>query len=240
MSNTLLFTEEDGENIRGFHYYPETSVEFTTARQNVKILDTVVYGKTLFLNGILQSSIKDEEVYHRKLVHPILGHITKPCSVCVLGGGEGATVREVLKYSNVTSVTMIDWDEELVKFFRDSNMGQEWHKGALKDSRVHLEFADVFTILNEQRKYDVILVDLVDLEMDCDGWSSFLGKLIQWLELGGSLVLNAGGVLPWDEGSIPVIREALGKREEIRIHQYKCFVPSFGREWAFVQLDLIS
>lgn len=238
MTKTKLFIETDGEQIRGFHYYPETSVEFTTICQSVKVLDTVEFGQTLFLDGILQSSIKDEEIYHRKLVHPVLGHIKKPCSVCVLGGGEGATVREVLKYPNVTSVTMIDWDEGLVKFFRDSTVGFLWHKGALKDPRVQLEFSNVFKILDEQRKYDAILVDLVDLELSLDGWSSFLSKLIQWLQPGGSLVLNAGGVLPWDEGSVPTIREALAKEANIQVHQYKCFVPSFGREWAFVQVNL--
>lgn len=236
------FTERDGEIIRSFRYKPETSVFFNTARQRVCILDTVLYGRTLFLDGILQSSEKDEELYHRMLVHPIFGTDTDvPKTVLIIGGGEGATLREVLKWKDVESVTMLDWDEELVTYFREKE--STWHRGAFQDPRVHLEFADIFHVIDQNRSYDRILVDLVDPDMNDERWRSFFHKLVGWLAPKGQMNINAGGVYPWDDGDVPaieeVLRESMEGKEAYQLFRNKKWVPSFGREWAFVILKKV-
>jgi spermidine synthase len=238
--DTQFFTETDGEMIRSFRYHPATSIEFKTAKQDVKILDTVLFGKTLFLDGVLQSSLKDEDIYHRKLVHPALGHMTHAKSVCIIGGGEGATAREVLKYKNIETVTMIDWDRELVEYFRDKE--PSWHKGALLDPRIRLEHSDIFQVINEARKYDVIIVDLTDPDFEQDEWMTFFKKIPAWLSPGGVLVANTGGMFPWDSSSTSKAEELLKVGLELTPHcmyKYKQFVPSFGREWTFVHCRLI-
>lgn len=238
--DTLCFTETDGEMIRSFRYHPATSVEFKTAKQDVKILDTIAFGKTLFIDGVLQSSLMDEEIYHRKLVHPALGHTPDAKSVCILGGGEGATAREVLKYKNIESITMIDWDQELVEYFRDKEPA--WHKGALLDPRVILEHSDIFKVLNEPRKYDIILVDLTDPEFENPAWEELFMKLPQWLHPKGVLVANCGGVLPWDITAPEKVLKCLLNNPanlEMSTYKYKVFVPSFGREWSFVHCKLV-
>jgi spermidine synthase len=238
--DTKLFTETDGEMIRSFRYRPETSIEFKTEKQDVKILDTVLFGKTLFLDGVLQSSLMDEEIYHRKLVHPALGHSPNAKSVCVLGGGEGATVREVLKYKNIESVTMIDWDKQLVDYFREKE--SSWHKGALLDPRVKLEHSDIFKLLHESRKYDVIIVDLTDPDFENEQWRELFRQILQWLNPHGTLVANTGGIYPWDCSS-PVKAQECMKQSigdlEYSTYKYKQFVPSFSREWSFVLVRLI-
>jgi len=238
--DTQIFTETDGEMIRSFRYWPETSVEFKTDKQDVKILDTVLFGKTLFLDGVLQSSVKDEEIYHRKLVHPALGHAPHAKNVCILGGGEGATAREVLKYKNVESVTMIDWDKELVEYFRDKE--PSWHKGALLDSRVTLEHSDIFQVLKEPRKYDVIIIDLTDPEFEDGCWGELFVNITRWLNPGGVLVANTGGMFPWDFTTTThaenLLKAGLGTTPHT-IYKYKQFVPSFGREWTFVHCRLV-
>jgi spermidine synthase len=238
--DTKTFTETDGETIRSFRYRPETSLEFTTARQDVKILDTLLFGKTLFLDGMLQSSVKDEEIYHRKLVHPVLGHKADAKTVCILGGGEGATVREVLKYKNIESVTMIDWDQELVEYFRDKEPA--WHKGALLDPRVKLEHSDIFQVLDEPRKYDVIIMDLIDPDFEEDCWNELFRKILKWLNPKGALVANTGGVFPWDTSAPEKAQACIQSSSEdleYSTYKYKVFVPSFGREWSFVHVSLI-
>ena len=234
----LEFTERDGESIRTFRYKSETSVFFKTARQDVMILDTTLFGRTLFLDGILQSSEKDEEMYHRMLVHPIFGTNTHlPKKVLILGGGEGATLREVLKWKDVSSVTMLDWDSELVKYFRNNE--PSWHKGAFEDPRVSLEFSDIFEVIDEKRYYDRILVDLVDPDLKEERWRNLFKKLVGWLSPGGSMNINAGGIFPWDDGNVPdietLLKEAMGD-EKYQLHRNKKWIPSFGREWAFVIL----
>lgn len=233
------FTERDGEMIRSFRYKPETSVFFKTARQHVAILDTTLFGRTLFLDGILQSSEKDEELYHRMLVHPILGtNRDVPKSVLIIGGGEGATLREVLKWKDVEKVTMLDWDAELVAYFREKE--PTWHRGAFEDPRVTLEFADIFTVIDQQRTYDRIYVDLVDPDMKDEQWRSLFKKLVGWLGPKGSMSINAGGVYPWDDGDVPAIedtlKEAFLEKKNYQISRSKKWIPSFGREWAFVIL----
>jgi spermidine synthase len=238
--DTQNFTEIDGEMIRSFRYHPATSIEFKTTKQDVKILDTVLFGKTLFIDGVLQSSLKDEGIYHRKLVHPALGHAPHARTVCILGGGEGATAREVLKYKNIESVTMIDWDRELVEYFRDNEPA--WHKGALVDARVHLEHSDIFEVLRESRKYDVIIMDLTDPEFEDGSWSELFVTIPRWLNEKGVLVANTGGILPWDFTNTmkaeELIKAGLGDTPHT-MYKYKQFVPSFGREWSFVHCRLV-
>jgi spermidine synthase len=232
------FIERDGESIRIFRYRPENSVFFKTARQDVAVLDTLLFGRTLFLDGILQSSEKDEEMYHRMLVHPIMGTDCKvPKNVLIVGGGEGATLREVLKWKDVANVTMLDWDRELVEYFRSKE--PSWAKGAFEDPRVALEHSDIFKVIDEPREYDRIFIDLVDPDLKDEAWKSLFQKLVGWLKPKGLMNINAGGVFPWDYGDVLEIEQILRgaiKEEQYHISRLKKWIPSFGREWAFVIL----
>ena len=70
--------------------------------------------RSVFLDGILQSRSKEEHAYHESLVHPALFAHPNPTRVAIVGGGEGATLREVLKHNTVKEAIMIEIDEELV------------------------------------------------------------------------------------------------------------------------------
>ena len=83
--------------------------------QNVAIIDTEKFGKMLVLDGDTQSAQHDEYIYHEALVHPALSLHRNPRHVLVIGGGEGATIREVLRHPTVERVIMIDIDGELVE-----------------------------------------------------------------------------------------------------------------------------
>ena len=231
------FIERDDEVIRIFRYKPENSVFFKTSKQEVAVLDTLLFGRTLFLDGILQSSEKDEEIYHRMLVHSIMPNSTA-VNVLIIGGGEGATLREVLKWKHVSSVTMLDWDKELVEYFRKNEF--TWHRGAFEDPRVTLEHSDIFEVIQEIRSYDRIYVDLVDPDLNDERWRLFFRKLVSWLSPTGRMNINAGGVFPWDEGDVPgiqkLLKESIGDKYPYQITQSKKWIPSFGREWAFVSL----
>ncbi len=72
----------------------------------------------LFLNSHLQFSSRDEYRYHEALIHPGLSAIAAPRRVLVLGGGDGLAVREILKYPQVESVTLVDLDPEMTHFSR--------------------------------------------------------------------------------------------------------------------------
>ena len=106
--------------------------------QRIDTVDTRDYGRMLFLDRIAQSSAADEFLYHEMLVHPVMILHPEPKNVCVLGGSEGATIREVFKYPAVKRIVMVDIDEELVKVCKDYL--SDWSGGAYQDPRLQLHF----------------------------------------------------------------------------------------------------
>ena len=130
-----------------------------TKYQEVQIIDTPTFGRCLILDGRLQSSELDEFVYHEALVHPAMITHPNPEKVLILGGGEGATLREVLSHKTVKEGVMIDIDEELVNLCKKylPKMG----KKALRDERARVIFEDGLKFVKEtDEKFDVIIMDL--------------------------------------------------------------------------------
>ncbi|MCH8244641.1 hypothetical protein IIB97_02025, partial [Patescibacteria group bacterium] len=91
--------------------------EGKTPYQSVLIFDNPVFGRVLVLEGIVQLSEKDEFIYHEMLVHPILFSHPKPKRVLIIGGGDGGTLREVLKHQ-VKEVVMVDIDKKVVELLK--------------------------------------------------------------------------------------------------------------------------
>jgi spermidine synthase len=164
MSEIKEYEERDGEFIRILRYYPEGSLSFQTAKQKIDILNTVLFGRTLFVNGVLQSSVADEHLYHMSLVTGVHELLNTRKNICILGGGEGATARAVLARLGERSdahVTMIDWDTELVTHFRKNEprwTTQFLGGNVFDDSRLTVEHSDIFKILEEPRIYDCMAV----------------------------------------------------------------------------------
>ena len=106
-----------------------------TRYQRVDIIDTIPFGRCLVLDGKIQSSEADEFIYHESLVHPAMLCHRNPKNILVIGGGEGATVREVLMHNTVQHVTMVDIDSEVVKLCQTHLTA--FHKDSFDDERLH-------------------------------------------------------------------------------------------------------
>jgi len=128
--------------------------------QMVEIAESYQYGRCLLLDGKMQSSEKDEFIYHEALVHPALITHPEPKRVAIIGGGEGATLREVLKHSTVKECVMIDIDEDVIKL--SEKYLPEWSAGAFQDPRARVLVADGRKFLSEAKagSYDVIIIDI--------------------------------------------------------------------------------
>ncbi|KAJ4954980.1 hypothetical protein NE237_011763 [Protea cynaroides] len=138
------------------------SILHTGASQyhNIELLDTKPYGKALVIDGKLQSTERDEFIYHESLVHPALLHHPNPKSIFIMGGGEGSTAREILRHKNIDKVVMCAIDEEVEDFCK-SNLAV--NKEAFCDSRIHLVINDTRAELEKRGDYfDVIIGDLAD------------------------------------------------------------------------------
>jgi len=129
--------------------------------QAIEIINTDSFGICLVLDGKIQSSEADEFIYHEALVHPAMLTHPQPERVFIAGGGEGATLREVLAHKTVKKAVMVDIDEEAVNLCR--RFLPAWHQKAFDDPRAELHFADARKYLEESSdKFDVIIIDLVD------------------------------------------------------------------------------
>lgn len=156
-----LWLEEDlSDNHRWS--YRVTSVLYSgkSKFQEVDLVDTPTFGKVLLLDGKMQSSESDEEVYHELLVHPTLLQHPNPQSVFIMGGGEGATARECLRHKTVKKVIMVDIDK-VVTDFCSKNL--ERNTAAFSDPRFILVNDDARAQLESwPDKFDVIIGDLAD------------------------------------------------------------------------------
>lgn len=133
-----------------------------TKYQEYQICEIPRFGKTLFLDYKIQSSILDEYVFHECMSQPAMITHPNPKKVVVCGGGEGATLREALSHNTVEEAIMVDIDEELVDMVKVHM--PEWHQGAFEDPRTTLLHTDARGWLEEHKGagFDVILSDLPD------------------------------------------------------------------------------
>jgi spermidine synthase len=204
----------------------------TAACESVVIADSDTYGYMLFLDGELQSAEADERIYHESLVHPIMAGLPEGARVLVVGGGEGATVREVLKW-RPSHVDWVDIDPELVALCAEH---LDWAPDVLHDSRVVYRPQDIREFLGSAGLYDAIILDLPDPDGDTGYLYSppFWVNMNSHLNVGGRLVTHVGPVRPFrggGEGLQRVARESCGLFRPEGF--YSICIPSFQGSWGF-------
>ncbi len=117
----------------------------------------------LFLDGNLQFCSIDEYRYHEVLVHPAMSQIPSKSNILVLGGGDGLAAREILKYSDVKKITLVDIDREMVDLCRSNNFIKNINNDSLSNPKMNIVIEDAFKFLEKDTSfYDAIFVDLPD------------------------------------------------------------------------------
>lgn len=129
--------------------------------QDILVVDTFQFGRMLILDGCVMTTEKDEFVYHEMLTHPALLAHPRPSAVCVVGGGDGGTIREVLTHRCVDKAVLAEIDGEVIRVCEEFFPGLA---GCLrKDRRVELAVGDGFKYLAEHAdSFDIILSDSTD------------------------------------------------------------------------------
>jgi len=207
-----------------------------TDYQQIDILETDTLGKSLILDGKTQSTEVDEHIYHETLVHPPMLLHTNPKSVFIGGGGEGATLREVLLHNSVERVVMVDLDPQVVQLCREYLPAHS--SGAFDDPRLELWHQDARGYLVDcQESFDVIVLDLVD---PLEGGTAYTLYTREFYEIacaklnpGGLLVTQSGpaSLLNFTECFTPIVNTLSSL--SWRVLPYSVYVPSFVTLWGF-------
>jgi len=203
--------------------------------QSVEIIDTRSFGICLVLDGKIQSSERDEFIYHEALVHPAMLSHACPETVFIAGGGEGATLREVLNHKTVKRVVMVDIDRQIIDICRRHL--SLFHRGAFDDSRLELKFTDARKYLQETKeRFDVVIIDLVEpLEEGpaCLLYTQEFYQLVKGrLNVDGIMCVQSGASGWTNLQNFTAIINTLRGVFAI-VCPYQAYVPSFVDLWGF-------
>jgi spermidine synthase len=207
-----------------------------TPFQRVGVIETPVFGKMLILDGDTQSAQHDEKIYHESLVHPALAGSLSRADVLILGGGEGATLREALRHPEVRRATMVDIDGEVIDLSK--RYLPEWSAGAFDDPRARVIVADALEFLaTDTGRYGTIISDLTEPLEDspsnplfCE--SAFANIKARLLE-GGMYVLQAS-TAGFHNLSLHAKMSRTLRSYYRHVVSFYTHVPAFDNDWAFI------
>ncbi|VFP80611.1 polyamine aminopropyltransferase [Candidatus Erwinia haradaeae] len=132
-----------------------------THYQDLMIFENTTLGRIMVLNGIVQTTEYDEFIYHEMMSHvPLLAHHS-PRHVLIIGGGDGAILREVSRYKNIQQITMVEIDYGVVELCQ--KYLPKHNAGAYKDCRLKLIIDDgAHFVQTTHEKFDIIISDSTD------------------------------------------------------------------------------
>lgn len=230
------YVEEFAATERHQHAIEETYFSGQTNFQNVAVIRSTTFGKMLVIDGDTQSSQADERIYHEALVHPTLAGLDERGEILILGGGEGATLREALRCPDVRRCTMVDIDGDVIALSK--RFLPEWSDGAFDDPRARVVVGDALTFLKDDAgRYDAVISDLTEPLADSPSHPLFCDEVFRDIKArlspGGVYVLQASTA-----GFHNMALHAKMARTLRRYYQYvRSFythVPAFDNDWAFV------
>jgi len=235
MGNRLLYMQPVSRSTSLLMGVKEVLYRGRTRYQEVEIVVFEEYGLSLVLDGLVQSTEADEAVYHEALVHPAMVTHGSPERVLIIGGGEGYTLREVLRYSSVKEAVMVDIDGELVELAR--KMLSKIHRNSFEDPRARVVIMDGLEYVDRaDRVFDVVVVDLTDPYGPEIGrklyTEDFYRKLHRITSDRGVVVTQAGCAFYYPEH----YRSIYSSMERVfrYVRGYSTWIPSFGYAVSYV------
>jgi spermidine synthase len=252
--NAEEFYEETSTSSEVTSKYPLEAVLWagsTDFCKEVVIAKSAEYGRMLFTDGELQSTEGDEAIYHEHLVHPAITtyktlYGDKPVRVCVLGAGEGATCRELLRWpvSTVKEVVWNDIDQNLVALCRDylGYCSDKINEIFYPNQRVIYLNLDANKLLKDETLplFDIVICDLPDPELDA---AAGLYSPVFWKDMftrmspNSVVITHCGPIAPV---SVDGLALALSVRDAMVVAGFaeprlgKVAIPSFQSEWGFL------
>ncbi|WP_062351401.1 polyamine aminopropyltransferase [Bacillus kwashiorkori] len=231
-NHSLWLTEDDRDNLKISYRVKEVIYSEQSPIQHVMIVDTVDFGRTLVLDGVVQTTALDGHIYNEMIVHVPINLHPNPKKVLIIGGGDCGAAREAAKYKDIERIDMVEIDELVVKACKDH---LQEVSGNLSDVRVQFIFTDGIQFVKEKTaEYDIIIVDSSDpvgpaeqlFEYD------FYANIKKALKLDGIMVCQSQS---------PIFHQDILKQTSEHIHNlfvhantYMAVVPTYpGGFWSF-------
>lgn len=229
------FCDKISRNLIQLHSIEEVLYSGRTQFQSIEIIRTGSFGKCLVLDSKIQSSEIDEFIYHEALVQPAMLTHPRPQKVFIAGGGEGATLREVLFHKTVKRAVMIDIDPEVVAICQ--KYLPEYPQGAFEDKRTELRHIDARDYLAKSKEtFDIIIIDLPEPIEEGPAYllytQEFYRLVRERLTANGLMSVQAGSACLTELLSLSAVYNTLKSVFPI-VLPYQVDVPSFGGPWGF-------
>ena len=206
-----------------------------TSFQEALVFDNSLYGRIFCLDGIVELSEKDEFIYHEMISHPVLFSHPNPENILIIGGGDGGTLREVLKHP-VKKIDLVEMDERVIE------ISKKYLKFVCKDSfsdkrvKIHNAAGEEF-IKDCKNSYDVIIVDCTNPEPE--GFSfplysvEFYKQVSSALKKDGIMITLGASFLDFEN----IVKKTFKEMEKVFpfVSIYKYCMPSYHcGEYSFI------
>lgn len=164
MNSDLWYTEDYTEDVRFSYRVTDLLLRKQTKYQLLEILQTPEFGRLMLLDGKVMVTDRDEHIYHEMLVHPAMLAHPDPKRVLVVGGGDGGTIREIVRYPGIEKAVLAEIDDEVIEackeYFPNLTTG-------FIDPRVEFQIGDaaayVRNSLSSGERFDVCFIDCTDV-----------------------------------------------------------------------------
>jgi spermidine synthase len=228
-----LWVEEDqNEIVRVRYRVAKTLHSAERGIQRVDILETAGFGRMLLNDGVIMLSERDERIYHEMIAHVPMFVSPRVERALVIGGGDGGTVRELLRHPSVTHCKLVEIDENVVEACR-RHIPQT--AAALDDPRVEITIADgVSYAARTAERFDLIVVDSSDPEgpaVPLFG-AEFYGDVHRVLTDRGVVVSQAESPFYESSAQASLVRVLSERFRRVRIYNYSNLTYPGGL-WSF-------
>lgn len=200
--------------------------------QLIEVFESPRFGNLFRIDGYYMTSEGDEFFYHEPMVHPAAITHGAPASALVIGGGDGGSSEELLKYPSMRRVVMAELDAAVIDISRKHL--PRVHRGAFDDPRLEIHIGDAWDLVaRTDQRFDVIVLDLTDPETPAEHLytGEFFAALKRILTPNGAITLHIGS--PIFTPAVPARLVGLLREQFVHVRAMGNYVPLYGTYWGF-------